>query len=670
MAHEEKRRCSLSNDRSIDLEDNAHSRDEDSHGADLGDGIFALRNQEEEHKMMESWVDVPIVKEQSSQLQPHAQQEMNSRGTCAQQQPKYGYGDEENSHPHRDSIRSSASTSSVRSVLDTMAGCFSPMTQLFPMKSMKKRLEKFEIPFEDIKNLEWIGSGAHGAVFKGVHQNRIVAIKKMKGIKNDMKELKLLSGLEHEQVVAFIGFTKEPMSCLVMEYCPGGSLYDYLRHGEVTPEKLLKWGNQIAMGMDYLHTGAPKKIVHRDLKSANILVTRNDNLKITDFGTSKEVGETSTNMTFAGTVAWMAPEVVRNEPCSEKVDVWSFGVVMWELLTGQIPYDGVDSAAIIWGVGSNDLHLPIPGSCPDGFALLMKQCWSPRALNRPSFKQILLHLDIVSLDFAKTPRDIFFMNQNTWRREIDSKYAEIKSREISFRERDHELIKKREEELKHAADIRTHFEQRLEWAEDLYRELAVYEAELKCKEKMLMSREQIVNSRSSKGHKMESAMEKLFNRKSRRSQIELPLDEEEGPSEKKTSVGSKPKSRPTSANDTALQQYAEIFDKEKHSAIIQQQVDGAGEVGDSAGDRAPIERGRKSSDTRSILSASGAIISKAPSMEEELLNHKPLERSDRPKGLYTHRHNNSKNKLTKNLSQASSLESIPTPPPAALKTPF
>lgn len=133
----------------------------------------------------------------------------------------------------------------------------------------------------------------------------------------------------------------------------------------------------------------------------SVLVTHNDTVKISDFGTSKELSDKSTKMSFAGTVAWMAPEVIRNEPVSEKVDIWwvseqcyftitmftwmnwyiiiiftrSFGVVLWELLTGEIPYKDVDSSAIIWGVGSNSLHLPVPSTCPDGFKILMKQTW-------------------------------------------------------------------------------------------------------------------------------------------------------------------------------------------------------------------------------------------------------------------------------------------------------
>ena len=77
-------------------------------------------------------------------------------------------------------------------------------------------------------------------------------------------------------------------------------------------------------------------------------------MKISDFGTSQQWSEHSTKMSFVGTVAWMAPEIIRNEPCNEKVDIWSFGVCLWELLNCevQVPYKNVYNSAIIWGVGS------------------------------------------------------------------------------------------------------------------------------------------------------------------------------------------------------------------------------------------------------------------------------------------------------------------------------
>ncbi|EJW71819.1 hypothetical protein WUBG_17276 [Wuchereria bancrofti] len=91
--------------------------------------------------------------------------------------------------------------------------------------------------------------------------------------------------------------------------------------------------------------------------------------------------------------------IIKKEPCSEKVDIWSFGVVLWELLTQEIPYKDVDSMAIIWGVGSNNLSLPIPDTAPEGLKLLLKQCWSIKPQNRPSFSQILKHIAVFKVTF-------------------------------------------------------------------------------------------------------------------------------------------------------------------------------------------------------------------------------------------------------------------------------
>lgn len=141
-------------------------------------------------------------------------------------------------------------------------------------------------------------------------------------------------------------------------------------------------------------------------------------LKISDFGTSRTWGEQSTCMSFAGTVAWMAPEVIRNEPCNEKVDIWSYGVLLWELLTCEVPYANVDSSAIIWGVGSNSLQLPIPKTCPDGYKLLIKQCFSAKPRNRPSFKHILMHLDIAAVEVLSYQPQDYFKTQQSWKQEV------------------------------------------------------------------------------------------------------------------------------------------------------------------------------------------------------------------------------------------------------------
>ena len=105
-------------------------------------------------------------------------------------------------------------------------------------------------------------------------------------------------------------------------------------------------------------------------------------------------------MSFAGTVAWMAPEIIRHEPCSEKVDIWSYGVVLWELLLREIPYRDIDPSAVIWGVGSNSLRLPVPSTCPTDISLFIQQCWSIKPKERPSFPKIVNQFDGIFKDVS------------------------------------------------------------------------------------------------------------------------------------------------------------------------------------------------------------------------------------------------------------------------------
>lgn len=206
-------------------------------------------------------------------------------------------------------------------------------------------------------------------------------------------------------------------------------------------------------------------------------------VKISDFGTSRQWNEISTKMSFAGTVAWMAPEIIRSEPYNDKVDIWSYGVVLWELLTCEIPYKDVDSSAIIWGVGSNSLNLPIPSSCPDGFRILVKQCWSAKPRNRPSFKHILMHLEIASLEVLSRSEDQYFKTQQSWKEEIRVHMSHMQTKGSELPRFEEDLVRKRKQELKHAQDIREHYERKLERTNQLYMELSAVLLQLEQREK-------------------------------------------------------------------------------------------------------------------------------------------------------------------------------------------
>nr|XP_055071225.1 mitogen-activated protein kinase kinase kinase 13 [Misgurnus anguillicaudatus]XP_055071226.1 mitogen-activated protein kinase kinase kinase 13 [Misgurnus anguillicaudatus]XP_055071227.1 mitogen-activated protein kinase kinase kinase 13 [Misgurnus anguillicaudatus] len=445
-------------------------------------------------------------------------EEKNEEGGC----PMDHNCDDTHHHPH-DDIKLHFHRAGNGGFLEGLFGCLRPVWNIigktYSTEYKLQQQEMWEVPFEEISELQWLGSGAQGAVFLGKFHDEEVAIKKVREQKET--DIKHLRKLKHPNIISFKGVcTQAPCYCIIMEYCAQGQLYEVLRAGrKISPQLLVDWASGIASGMNYLHL---HKIIHRDLKSPNVLVTQCDTVKISDFGTSKELSDKSTKMSFAGTVAWMAPEVIRNEPVSEKVDIWSFGVVLWELLTGEIPYKDVDSSAIIWGVGSNSLHLPVPSTCPDGFKILMKQTWQGKPRNRPSFRQILLHLDIASADVLGTPQETYFKSQSEWREEVKKHFEKIKSEGTCIHRLDEELIRRRRDELRHALDIREHYERKLERANNLYMELSAIMLQLEVREKELLKREQAVEKKypgSYKRHLVRpivrpNAVEKLIKKKS------------------------------------------------------------------------------------------------------------------------------------------------------------
>lgn len=189
----------------------------------------------------------------------------------------------------------------------------------------------------------------------------------------------------------------------------------------------------------------------------------------------------------------MAPEVIRNEPCSEKVDIWSYGVVLWELLTCEMPYKEFDSSAIIWGVGNNSLQLPIPATCPEGFKLLIKQCWSVKPKNRPSFRIILSHLEIAGAELSSY-HEGYSDQQKTWQTEVREKMQSSINNSSKIHEHEKDLIRKRQEEWKHAKDVRLIYEKKLQRTNDLYNELSVCYAQLEEREREIAEREKQIGT--------------------------------------------------------------------------------------------------------------------------------------------------------------------------------
>jgi serine/threonine protein kinase len=221
-----------------------------------------------------------------------------------------------------------------RTIFDGLFGCMKPIMNLW--SSTKSNLnmsaelsDDYDVPFDALTNMVWLGSGAQGCVFKGMLYGQEVAIKKVKS--KEEANIRNLRKLSHPNLVKFKGasFNGDSFFCIIMEFCRYGQLYSFLNNAKektvLRPTRMMNWAKQIAAGMNYLHSN---KIIHRDLKSPNILISENNYLKISDFGASKSVScDRSTMMSFKGTIAWMAPEVIRNEACSEKVRILEFIIV-------------------------------------------------------------------------------------------------------------------------------------------------------------------------------------------------------------------------------------------------------------------------------------------------------------------------------------------------------
>ncbi|KAL2751538.1 mitogen-activated protein kinase kinase kinase 13 isoform X1 [Vespula maculifrons] len=447
----------------------------------------------------------PIINDTQVQIHNSNQTNSDSNSNCSEFATKCTSG----------SVSLDAQRSSW---VEGILGCMRPVWTMLSKAAVNEKIkghqtDDWEIPFESISELKWLGSGAQGAVFSGKLNKEVVAVKKVREPRET--DIRHLRKLNHPNIVQFKGVcTQAPCYCIIMEFCPYGPLYDLLRAGEpVPPTRLVSWSKQIAAGMAYLHS---HKIIHRDLKSPNVLIGQGEVVKISDFGTSREWNEISTRMSFAGTVAWMAPEIIRNEPCSEKVDIWSYGVVLWELLSGEIPYKDVDSSAIIWGVGNNSLHLPIPASCPEGYRLLVKQCWAAKPRNRPSFKHIEIHLGIAAVEVLCTKSDEYFKSQQSWKKEIRVHMKQMQSNSSSSPRFEADLIRRREDELRHAQDIREHYERKLERTNNLYLELSAVLLQLEQRERDVIKREQQSGYKQCKKrlvHPLLKAQERLYRRR-------------------------------------------------------------------------------------------------------------------------------------------------------------
>ncbi|GBG33956.1 Protein kinase, putative [Hondaea fermentalgiana] len=266
-----------------------------------------------------------------------------------------------------------------------------------------------DINYNDIELRESIGSGTYGQVFKCRYKGKQLALKKIfvpegameraEMLEDFAKELGILSVLRHERIVQFKGAVrKHPTYALMFELCEGcvGTLLRMVRRRKVS----VTWSICITIAKDcaeavsYLHSLRPR-ILHRDLKSENLLLTSRFRCKLTDFGLSRVYEGRRRTMTVCGTPCWVAPEIFRGEAYNEKIDVYSFGVVLWELFTGRKPYTEYESVELPYRVGKKGLRPPLLKHVPPSINRLMRDCWHESPGMRPTFPEIEKRLAMI-----------------------------------------------------------------------------------------------------------------------------------------------------------------------------------------------------------------------------------------------------------------------------------
>ncbi|XP_035384803.1 mitogen-activated protein kinase kinase kinase 7 isoform X1 [Electrophorus electricus] len=252
-----------------------------------------------------------------------------------------------------------------------------------------------EIDYADIEVEEVVGRGAFGVVCKAKWKGKDVAIKTIESESERtafVVELRQLSRVNHPNIVKLYGSCNNPV-CLVMEYAEGGSLYNVLHGAEPLPHysasHAMSWCLQCAQGVSYLHGMKPKALIHRDLKPPNLLLVAGGTvLKICDFGTACDIQTHMTNN--KGSAAWMAPEVFEGSNYSEKCDVFSWGIILWEVITRRKPFDEIGGPAfrIMWAV-HRGTRPPLIKNLPKPIESLMTRCWSKDPSQRPSMEEIV-----------------------------------------------------------------------------------------------------------------------------------------------------------------------------------------------------------------------------------------------------------------------------------------
>ncbi|KAJ0255020.1 ATMRK1 [Hirschfeldia incana] len=293
-------------------------------------------------------------------------------------------------------------------------------------KARKTPMQEWEIDLSKLDMNHVLARGTYGTVYRGVYAGQQVAVKVLDwgedglSTADDLRisfeqEVAVWQKLDHPNVTKFIGASmgtsdlKLPSTsdgssgahpakacCVVVEYVAGGTLKKFLikKYRSKLPIKdVIQLSLDLARGLNYLHS---KAIVHRDVKSENMLLETNKTLKIADFGVARVEAQNPQDMTGeTGTLGYMAPEVLEGKAYNRKCDVYSFGVCLWEIYCCDMPYADCSFSEISHAVVHKNLRPEIPKCCPQAVANIMKRCWDPNPDKRPEMDEVVKLLEAV-----------------------------------------------------------------------------------------------------------------------------------------------------------------------------------------------------------------------------------------------------------------------------------